>query len=212
MDVFETIRENKIIPVIKINDSKKAINVANALLDGGINICEITFRTDEALASIKIISEACPNMIVGAGTIINTYQAKQAIQAGAKFIVSPGISEELCTYCLTNNTPIIPGCVTSSEIMLALKLGINTIKFFPCDAFGGIKAIKALSAPFPTISFLPTGGINYDNLVTYLSHPKVCACGASYLASEKLIDNNEYEEISKLAALSKEKISKLFSC
>lgn len=197
--VYSIINKNKIVPVVKINDAANAINLANALLDGNIDICEITLRTNQALTSITNIKENVKNMCVGAGTVINIEQAKQAIQAGCDFIVTPGFDKEICEYCIKNNIPIIPGCSNCSDIMQSLKFGINIIKFFPCEALGGIKTIKALSAPFPNVQFMPTGGIDMNNLASYLSHPFIIACGGSFIASESLIDNNNFSAITSKA-------------
>ena len=206
MSFIEIVEKNKIIPVVKINDAEKAIRLSNALIDGGINICEITFRTSAAPFAIEQISKNCPDMFVGAGTVLNVKQAKEAIDAGAKFVVSPGISSEVCSYCISRGIPVLPGCVTASEITTALGLGLNLVKFFPSEAFGGIKTIKALSAPFPMVQFIPTGGISYENLDTYLNFKSVVACGASYLTPEKLIDEEKFDEITNLCKVSKEKI------
>ena len=210
MNFYDSVKENRIIPVVKINDADKAVKLSNAITEGGINICEITFRTPAAPFAIENISKNCPDMLVGAGTVLNVQQAKDALDAGASFIVSPGMSGELCKYCISRNIPIVPGCVTASEITEALSLGLNVIKFFPSEAFGDLKTIKALSAPFPMIEFIPTGGISYENIDTYLNFKSVIACGASYLTPEKHIDEENFDEITRLCKISKDKVSNVY--
>jgi len=198
-DILSKIHDVGIVPVVKINDISKAVPLCQALIDGGINIAEITFRTKCAADVIKEISENCKNMIVGAGTIINVEQAKEAIDAGAKFIVSPGLSVDVVKYCQEQNIPIIPGCITPSEIMTAISCGLEVVKFFPAKEFGGLLTMKALSAPFAQIKFMPTGGVSFDNLKEFISSKFIFACGGTYMVKENLINDENYDEITKLS-------------
>lgn len=198
-DILSQIQEVGIVPVVKLNDINKALPLCQALIAGGINVAEITFRTECAADVIKEISENCKDMIVGAGTIINVEQAKKAIEAGAKFIVSPGLSVEVIKYCQEQNIPIIPGCITPSEIMTAISCGLELVKFFPAKEFGGLSTMKALSAPFSQIKFMPTGGISLENLKEFISSKFIVACGGTYMVKENLINEENYEEITKLS-------------
>ena len=193
------IQETGIVPVVKLNDTSKAIPLCEALLAGGINVAEVTFRTSNAADVIKEISSKCKDMIVGAGTIINVSQAKQAIECGAQFIVSPGFSKEVVEYCQSQNIPVIPGCITPSEIMAAIECGLEVVKFFPAKEFGGLQTMKALSAPFAQIKFMPTGGVNLENLKDFISAKFIVACGGTYMVKDDLINNENYEEITKLS-------------
>lgn len=177
---------DKLIPVVVIRNLSETKTLLSALRKKGINCAEITFRTACAEEAIAEGTKLYPDMNIGAGTVINGEQCEKAIAAGAKFIVSPGLSEEVAAICGKNRIPYYPGCVTPTEIMRALKLGITTVKFFPADVFGGLKALKALSAPFPQVSFIPTGGVNRGNLDEYLAFDKVAAVGGSFLAEEAM--------------------------
>ena len=159
-DVMSQIQNIGIVPVVKLNNVEKAIPLCEALIAGGINVAEVTFRTECASDVIKTIARECKDMIVGAGTIINVDQAKLAIECGAKFIVSPGFSRDIVEYCQSQNIPVIPGCITPSEIMQAIECGLNVVKFFPAKEFGGLSTMKSLSGPFGQIKFMPTGGVN----------------------------------------------------
>lgn len=198
-NVMSQIEEVGIVPVVKLNSVEKAIPLCSALMAGGINVAEVTFRTSCASDVIKKIAKDCPNMIVGAGTIINVDQAKQAIDSGAKFIVSPGFSKDVVEYCQSQNVPVIPGCITPSEIMQAINCGLNVIKFFPAKEFGGLSTMKSLSGPFGQIRFMPTGGINLENLREFISAKFIVACGGTYMVKDELINNDNYEEITKLS-------------
>ena len=182
-------KDNRIIPVIVLNDEQEVIEKLNALHDGGISIAEIAFRNEFAPHAIEIAIKRFPNMIIGAGTVINVEQAKKAYELGAKFIVSPGLSKEVALFSKEKGILYIPGCVTPTEIMVALDLGLMTIKFFPADVYGGLKALKALSAPFPQVKFVPTGGINLSNLKEYLSFDKVVAVGGSFMMKGNIKEN-----------------------
>ena len=198
MDILKEIYNIGIIPVIKINDAKKAVPLAKALIDGGLNAAEVTFRTDAAEESIRAISQAYPDMIIGAGTVLTTDQAKRALDAGAKFIVSPGFNPKVVQWCLDNGVTPLPGCTTPSEIEQALEMGLNVVKFFPAEQSGGLAKIKAMSAPYTSVKFMPTGGVNLDNVNEYLNCNKIVACGGSFMVKESYIDNDEFDEITKL--------------
>jgi 2-dehydro-3-deoxyphosphogluconate aldolase/(4S)-4-hydroxy-2-oxoglutarate aldolase len=187
-----------IVPVVVLDEASQALPLAKALHAGGLGCAEVTFRTAAAEESIKIISEEMPEMLVGAGTILTTEQADRAIAAGAKFIVSPGLNREIVKYCVDKNITIIPGCATPSDIENALSLGLEVVKFFPAEAAGGINMIKAMSAPYTGIKFMPTGGINIKNLNSYLSINEVVACGGSWMVSKELLKNNNYGTVTKL--------------
>ena len=176
----------KFIPVVVIKELKDTEVILSALEKEDIHCAEITFRTPCAEEAIKLAVKKFPNMQIGAGTVINGEQCERAISAGATFIVSPGLSEEVAAICKQNNLPYYPGCVTPTEIMQAIALGITTVKFFPANVYGGLSAMKALSAPFPQIKFIPTGGINRENLNEYLSWDKIAAVGGSFFVEEAL--------------------------
>jgi 2-dehydro-3-deoxyphosphogluconate aldolase/(4S)-4-hydroxy-2-oxoglutarate aldolase len=187
-----------IVPVVVLDETSQALPLAKALYAGGLGCAEVTFRTIAAEESIKIISEEMPEMLVGAGTVLTTEQVDRAIAVGAKFIVSPGLNREVVKYCVDKNITIIPGCATPSDIETALSLGLEVVKFFPAEAAGGIDMIKAMSAPYASIKFMPTGGINIKNLNTYLSTDKVIACGGSWMVSKELLKSGSYETVTKL--------------
>jgi len=189
--------ETGIVPVIKIKDVNKAENLAKALLDGGINFAEVTFRAANAEVAIEKIAKAYPEMYVGAGTVITMEEAKKAVEAGAKFIVSPGLDLEIVEFAKANNIEVYPGCVTPTEIQAALKAGLDVVKFFPAAQFGGIKTIKALSGPFAKLQFMPTGGISLDNLEEYISTKNIIACGGSFMVKESFIEEENWDEITR---------------
>lgn len=177
---------DKLIPVVVIKNIDDTEKILSALKNDGINCAEITFRTACAKEAIALACDKFPDMNVGAGTVINGQQCLDALNAGAKFIVSPGLSAEVAEICRANDVPYYPGCVTPTEIMQALDLGITTVKFFPANVYGGLKALKALSAPFPQVKFIPTGGVNRDNLDEFLAFDKVAAVGGSFFVEEAL--------------------------
>lgn len=189
----------QVIPVVVINDEKETIEILSKLIEGGINCAEITFRTACAKEAIAIGTKAFEDMNIGAGTVINAEQAKSAVQAGAKFIVSPGFSDEVARYCTDEKIPYYPGCVTPTEIMRALSYGLNVVKFFPAGVYGGLKAMKALSAPFPQVRFIPTGGVDLSNLKEYLDFDKVYAVGGSFMMKGDIVKN--CKEIVKICEL-----------
>jgi len=184
-----------IVPVVVLNKIEDAVPTAKALLAGGINVMEITFRTAVAAECIEKVAKEVPEMIVGAGTIINPAQLRQAVEAGAKFIVSPGSSANTIAEANALNVPIVPGVVTPSEIMMGLELGVKTFKFFPAEAYGGLNTIKNLCGPFPQIKFVPTGGINPKNAEEYLKHPKIQAIGGSWMVTAAMIEAGQFDEI-----------------
>ena len=196
--ILDTIQQAAVVPVVVLDDAKNAVPTAKALLAGGVNVMEITFRTAAASDSIKAVSESCPDMLVGAGTVITPHQCQQALECGAKFIVSPGFDEELVSWCVARDVVITPGCVTPTEIMAAMKLGLNVVKFFPAGVYGGLKAMKSLSAPFGGIKFIPTGGVDAKNLKEYLEAPFVHAVGGSWLCPKKEIAAGNFDAVTAL--------------
>ena len=180
---------DKVIPVVVIKDVNDTIPTLKALKDGGINCAEITFRTACAADAIKLGVETFPDMNIGAGTVINLEQAEKAVAYGAKFLVSPGLSEEVAVFAKNNNIPYYPGCVTPTEIMKAISLGIDIVKFFPANVYGGLKALKALAGPFPQLMFIPTGGVDLTNLEEFLTFDKIYAVGGSFMMKGDIVDN-----------------------
>lgn len=187
-----------IVPVIAIDDAEDAGPLAKALCGGGLPCAEVTFRTEAAEKSIRTMNELFPDMLVGAGTVLTTEQADKAIAAGAKFIVSPGLNKRVVAHCIEKGITVIPGCASPSDLEAALELGLHTVKIFPAEAVGGLGMIKAMSAPYTAMTFLPTGGINVYNLNDYLSFKKVVACGGSWMVSRELIAAGRFDEIAKL--------------
>lgn len=204
MTIKERFNTCGIIPVIVLNDTKDAIPLAKALLKGGIDIVEITFRTDAAEESIRVISKEFPEMLVGAGTIINLEQLEKAYKAGAKFIVSPGFDKEIVDRCKELGLDIFPGAVTPTEIIQLTKENLEVAKFFPASNYGGLTTIKSLSGPFTNIKFIPTGGIDSNNLKEYLESNKVLAVGGSWICNTKLIEAGRFDEITKLTKEAKD--------
>lgn len=187
-----------IVPVIKIDNAKDAAPLAEALIKGGLPCAEVTFRTAAAKEAISIISKNYPDMIVGAGTVLTKEQVDDAIEAGAKFIVSPGFNPEIVKYCLEKGCPMIPGISNPSGIEQALSLGLNIVKFFPAEQAGGLSMIKAMSAPYGSVKFMPTGGINPGNVCDYLANPKILCCGGSWMVPADMITNGDFAGIEKL--------------
>ena len=201
----QKISEIGVVPVIKLNHPERdAAGLAKALCAGGVPVAEVTFRAEGADKAIALMKEACPDMIVGAGTVTRTEQIDAVIAAGGEFIVTPGFDAELVAYAQEKHIPIFPGCTTATDYHAALKFGLELIKFFPAELSGGLAKIKALSAPFPMFRVMPTGGINLSNLKTYLSSPIIAACGGSYMVTADLIDNNRWDEITELCRKSRE--------
>ena len=187
-----------LIPVIKIENPDDAVPLAKALIDGGLPAAEITFRTKCAAEAIKNITEAFPDMLVGAGTVLTTEQVDAAIAAGSKFLVSPGLNPKVTSYCLSKGVPMLPGCSNPSDVEAALELGLTTVKFFPAEAAGGLKMLKVMAAPYGQLTFMPTGGINADNLLEYLKFNKIIACGGSFMVKDELIKEKKWDEITAL--------------
>ncbi len=198
MNILQEVYNIGIIPVIKINDASKAVPLAKALIEGGLAAAEVTFRTDAAEDAIRAISTAYPDMLVGAGTVLTIEQAQRALNAGAKFIVSPGFNPKVVKWCLDNGVTPLPGCTTPSEIEGALELGLDVVKFFPAEQSGGLAKIKAMSAPYGNVKFMPTGGVSLDNVNEYLANKKILACGGSFMVKESYIDEENWDEIVKL--------------
>lgn len=199
MDIMEKIHQVGIVPVVVINQVEDAVPTARALLAGGICFMEITFRTSCAAEAIAEVAKEVPEMVVGAGTILNRTQAQAAVRAGAQFIVSPGLSDEVVAWCMEQQIPVVPGCVTPTEIMRAKELGLTTVKFFPANVYGGIKAIRALAAVFRDMLFLPTGGVNAENLAEFASEKCITAIGGSWVCTGKDISEHRFEQITKLS-------------
>lgn len=189
-----------IIPVVVLEDAKDAEPLGKALVEGGIPCAEVTFRTEAAEESIRIMSEKFPEMLVGAGTVLTTEQVDRAIAAGAKFIVSPGLNPKVVKYCIEKGVPVTPGVITPGEVEKAIELGLEVVKFFPAEPFGGLKTIKALAAPYTMMKFMPTGGISTSNVKEYLAFDKIIACGGSWMVSGKLVKEGKFDEITKLVA------------
>lgn len=198
-DILRQIADYGILPVIKIEDASKAVPVAKALANGGIPVAEVQFRTEASADAIRNIAAELPEILVGAGTILTTEQVDQAVEAGAKFIVSPGFNPKIVRYCIEKGVPVCPGCTSCGEMEQAMELGLDVVKFFPAQSMGGTEALKALYGPYPNLKFIPMGGINEENLVTYLKTPNVLACGGSFIAKDTLIQENKFDEIEKLA-------------
>ena len=189
-----------IIPVVAIENAKDAGKLGEALIKGGLACIEITFRTAAAQESIAILAKQFPQMLIGAGTVLTVEQAQIAVDNGATFLVTPGFDQAVVEWSLEKDMPIFPGVATSTEINMALRNGLTTLKFFPAQALGGVSTLKAISGPYGDVSFIPTGGINPQNLGDYLALPSVTACGGSWLAKKTLIASGEFETITKLTA------------
>lgn len=199
MDAHEQIRTTKVVPVIALEDAGHAERLGQALVAGNLPIAEVTFRTAAAGEAIRVMAQN-PDLLVGAGTVINVDQVEQAVAAGAKFVVSPGFSPKVAERCAEHGIPLFPGVASATEIIMALDAGITTVKFFPASTSGGAPAIKALAAPFPQVRFVPTGGISPDNLADYLAIPAVEACGGSWMVPGKAIAAGDFATITQLAS------------
>lgn len=204
----EQFQEMAVVPVVVLNDAKDALPLAEALVEGGLPCAEVTFRTDAAEESIRLMSEKYPDMLVGAGTVLTIDQVNRAVGAGAKFIVSPGFDPEIVDYCIEKEIPVFPGCITPSEVAQAVKRGLRVVKFFPAEQFGGVATIKALAAPYTMVKFMPTGGVSTKNLKDYLGCDKILCCGGSWMVKGDLIKAGEFDKIREMTkeavALAKE--------
>ncbi len=187
-----------VVPVVVLNDARDALPLTKALAEGGLACAEVTFRTQAAEESIRLMSEKYPEMLVGAGTILTTDQVDRAIAAGAKFIVSPGFDPEIVDYCIQKDIPVFPGCITPSEVAQAVKRGLKVVKFFPAEQAGGVAMIKAMAAPYTMVKFMPTGGISAKNLKDYLECDKIICCGGSWMVKGDLIAAGEFDKIREL--------------
>ena len=196
--IFEQFSKIGIIPVVVLDDPKDAASLAKALCENGLPCAEVTFRTAAAEESIRIMSKEFPDMLVGAGTVLTKEQVDRAIDAGAKFIVSPGLNPKIVQYCLDKSIPITPGTQTPSEMEQALELGLKVVKFFPAEPAGGLNMIKAVAAPYVDLKFMPTGGINAKNVRDYLAYNKIIACGGSWMVKKDLVTGGKWDELGKL--------------
>ncbi len=200
MDVLSRLAGAGVVPVVVLEDAKDAVPTAKAMVAGGIDVMEITFRTAAAPDAIKAVAENCPDMLVGAGTILNLEQCKLAVEMGAKFIVSPGFDAQVVGWCIENNIAVTPGCVTPTEITAAVNMGLKVVKFFPANVYGGLNAMKNLSAPFVGVKFMPTGGVNAANLREYLDAPFIHAVGGSWVCPKADIAAGNFDKITQLCA------------
>ena len=198
MTVMERLANSVVVPVVVLDKAEDAIPTAKAMAAGGVDTMEITFRTACAPEAIKAVAEGCPEVLVGAGTIVTLEQCKLAVEMGARFIVSPGFDEEIVSWCVANGVPVAPGCVTPTEIMAAMKHGLTMVKFFPANVYGGLKALKSLSAPFGGMKFLPTGGVSNDNIKEFIDAPFIHAVGGSWVCPKADIAAGNWEKITRL--------------
>jgi 2-dehydro-3-deoxyphosphogluconate aldolase / (4S)-4-hydroxy-2-oxoglutarate aldolase len=196
--VLDRLGELKLIPVVKIENAADAVPLGEALLEGGLPVAEITFRTDAAEEAIASLSANLPELLVGAGTVLKIIQVQRAIDAGAKFIVAPGFNPRTVSYCVENGYPITPGVNSPTQIEAALEYDLEVVKFFPAEASGGLAMLKAMSAPYSGVRFIPTGGISAANVREYLAHPSILACGGSWMVKPALIKAGSFAEITKL--------------
>lgn len=199
MTVIERIGKTRLVPVCVIEDAATAIPAARAMLQGGVDIMEITLRTSAGLDAIERVANGCPETLVGAGTVLSLDSCKRAIASGAQFVVSPGFDPIIVSYCIEQNVVVLPGCVTPTEITAALNAGLGAVKFFPASVYGGVRAIKALAAPFSGMKFVPTGGVDAKNLAEYLV-PEVLAVGGGWLCDKAALHNGEYAKIAAVCA------------
>ena len=199
-NMINQIAELGVVPVVVLEDAENAEPLAKALCEGGLPCAEVTFRTAAAEESIRRMSEAYPEMLVGAGTVLTTEQVDRAAAAGAKFIVSPGFDPEIVDYCLEKQIPVFPGCVTPSEVAQAVKRGLKVVKFFPAVQFGGVSTIKALAAPYVGLKFMPTGGVSAANLKEFLECKSIVACGGSWMVKGDLVKAGEFDKIRELTS------------
>jgi 2-dehydro-3-deoxyphosphogluconate aldolase/(4S)-4-hydroxy-2-oxoglutarate aldolase len=198
-EFFKKVHNIGIVPVVKIDDAKKAEALAGALVKGGIPTAEVTFRTDAAEEAIQIMHKAYPEMMVGAGTVLSVENCEKAVAAGATFIVSPGFDEKVVTWCIDHNIPVCPGVCTPSDIQKALAFGLDVVKFFPAEASGDVNMLKNLGGPFPRLKFMPTGGVNLGNLQSYASASNVISVGGTWMVKDHLINGDKWDEITQIS-------------
>ena len=203
MNALERLRNAGVVPVVVLDRAEDAVPVARAMLAGGVDVMEITFRTAAAAEAIRNVAAECPEMLVGAGTVLTVEQCEKAVALGAKFIVSPGFDAEIVDWCVERGVAVAPGCVTPTEIMAALKRGLSVVKFFPAGIYGGLKAMKALAAPFGQVKFIPTGGVSADNLAEYAAAPFVHAVGGSWLCPKADVAAGNFARVTELCAQSR---------
>lgn len=206
MDFVKQMESTGIIPVIKLDDVSKAVSLAEALRNGGINAAEVTFRAKDADKAIAAMTKSFPDMLVGAGTVLTVEQVDAAIAAGAKFCVAPGLNPKVVEHCLSKGVPFVPGVANGSQIEQALELGLKFVKFFPAEQAGGIAYIKAVSAPYAEMRFMPTGGIGEANMAEYLSNPKVVCCGGSWIVPSALVNSGDWNGITNLCKTAVDKM------
>jgi 2-dehydro-3-deoxyphosphogluconate aldolase/(4S)-4-hydroxy-2-oxoglutarate aldolase len=206
MNCIDIISKHKLVPMTAVKNIEDTVNLGKALLNGGLEIIEVPFRTEVAAEAIKILSREFSFMLIGAGTVLSIDQVKRAVDSGAKFIVSPGLNKDVVLYCLKNSIPVVPGALTPTELQLAIELGLEVIKFFPAQQAGGVKYLKAISGPFPQLKFIPTGGINQDNFMEYMALKNVIACGGSWMATAKMIAEKRFDEITSITKNTVEKV------
>ena len=200
MNILERIGKCGVVPVVVLDHISDALPTAKALLAGGVDVMEITLRTKAGLGSIKEVTKNCPEMCVGAGTVITLEQCKAAVEAGATFIVSPGFDPKVVSWCMDHDIAVTPGCVTPTEIMGAMDLGVKVFKFFPANVYGGLAAMKALAGPFGGIQFIPTGGVSAKNLGEYCEAPFIHAVGGTWFCAKSDIATGDFEKITALSA------------
>ena len=204
--ISKKIQEIGGVPVVVLNDAKDAKPLAKALCEGGLPCAEVTFRTEAAEESIRLMTESYPDMFVGAGTVLTVEQVDEALEAGAQFIISPGFDEDVVKHCIEKNVPVTPGTCTPSDVQKCYRLGLDVVKFFPAEAAGGLKMIKSIAAPYTQMKFIPTGGINANNMKDYLEYNRILAIGGSWMVKGDLIKNGEFD---KVEAMTKEAVAKL---
>jgi 2-dehydro-3-deoxyphosphogluconate aldolase/(4S)-4-hydroxy-2-oxoglutarate aldolase len=198
--IFERIADLGIVPVVKIMDADDAVNLGRALIEGGLPIAEITFRTDAAEEAIRKLHTELPGVLLGAGTVLTVKQVKKAVSAGAEFIVAPGFNPDVVDYCVENNIPVVPGVNSPTQIEMALKRNLRVLKFFPAEASGGLTMLKSMAAPYGDLKFIPTGGVNTENINTYLQSDKVLACGGTWMVKQELINSGKFKEIADITS------------
>ena len=196
--VLEQIGNHRVVPVVKIETAQHALPLGQALMAGGLPLAEITFRTTAAPEAIQQLSDALPEILVGAGTVLTIENVDQAVDAGARFIVAPGFNPKVVDYCIANNIPVVPGVNSPTEIEMGLNSGLGVLKYFPAEASGGLKMLKAMSAPYADVKFMPTGGINIHNLSDYLAFDRVLACGGTWIAKTDLISAGRFADITQM--------------